>query len=153
MADDETLRMVTAFIAGVSATMAVVGSLISWRNYKRARDIDGTRLFWDLRKDAISEQHREYMAETARLLLQYDLKSKDIPSTPEISRLLNHLDWVGYFVKKHVISMEEASSTFGNDILHLYPALFDYICKQRQDRGYRSLWDKVDYLVGTGFFP
>jgi hypothetical protein len=137
------------FLGGFVSAATILGTLvviISWTNLRRARYIEGTKLFLEFRNNAIGESHQQRVTAASRLLLDNKLTSEGIEVTLDISAILNDWDWVGYFVRHGIMSREHAQSTFGRDIKYLYPALYPYMEKVRMELKYRTLWEYVDYL-------
>jgi hypothetical protein len=140
----EDLKMITA---AVSAAIAIISLIISLRTHFRSITAERLQLFLEFRARFISDQLERDIAEVAQLLL----KSKDhtlatSPYSPAVGRVLNHLEWVGYFDKKGFVDQEHIWSTFGSEVLDLYPGLFCYICNQRKERKLPDLWCHVDLL-------
>ena len=103
-------------------------------------------LFLDFRARFINDQTAADIAEITQLMLNNQLKLDPDTYSPATGRVLNHLEWVGYFDKRRLVSQEHIWSTFGSTVINLYPGLFEYMCKRREERNLPDLWRNVDLL-------
>jgi len=133
-------------VAVGAAVIAALSLFISLLTYIRTIKIQRLQLFLEFRARFISDQLSRDMADTAQLLLDSELRLAPEPYQPAVARVLNHLEWVGYFLKKRFVDKEHVWSTFGSDVLSLYPGLFCYMNRQRTERRFPDLWCHVDLL-------
>ena len=75
-----------------------------------------------------------------------NLSTRDLEFSPDINLLLNDYQWIGRLVKDDALQEEYAYSTYGRNLLLLYPKLKRYIKKEQKDRKYPTLWESVDDL-------
>ena len=136
----------TVITSGAAAIIAATSLYIAVLALRRSVLVQRLSLFLEFRSRFISDSMIADMAEVAQLLLDNNQNlARDIYS-PSLERFLNHLEWIGCFVKKKLISREHIWSTFGSEVLNFCPVLFDYIGNVRIDRKAPDLWFHVDLL-------